>query len=103
MKTTLRASLAAGALAFVLPLAAPPAAAQGASTADEIEKYREVHRAQNIDFYDLTAISLVLFVATGLYIWGQPRLSKWRENRSRKGTDLNPVAGSAAAAGRGGA
>ncbi len=53
--------------------------------------------------YDLTAISLVLFVATGLYIWGQPRLSKWRENRSRKGTDLNPVAGSAAAAGRGGA
>ncbi|MFO1281064.1 MAG: sulfur oxidation c-type cytochrome SoxA [Burkholderiales bacterium] len=41
MKTTLRASLAAGALAFVLPLAAPPVAAQGASTADEIEKYRQ--------------------------------------------------------------
>ncbi|MFO0729390.1 MAG: PepSY domain-containing protein [Nitrospiraceae bacterium] len=43
-------------------------------------------------FYDLTALSLVLFVGTGFYIWGHPKYTKWRENREKKRKTHFPAA-----------
>lgn len=68
-----------------------PVAALAATAAPKmtLEKYlTDLHTGKLFadklwTLYDLTALSLVLFVATGLYIWIYPKSVKWKKEREQ--------------------
>lgn len=89
----------------VLDLAPVAALAGTAAPTMTLDKYlTDLHTGKLFGdklwtLYDLTAIGLALFVATGLYIWIYPKSVKWRKEReqarAREARHLNnpPVSG----------